>query len=74
MYCKHCGSPNIQAVPKTSGEIKGRGCLMTLVHIVLTFFTCGLWLLVLLIRGGSHGKIQTKTEFRCLSCGAKVRR
>ena len=72
MVCKRCGSTNVQAVAITKGKIKRRGCLATLFHIFMTIITLGLWIIVPLIRGGSHGKIKTKTEFVCLNCGRKI--
>ncbi len=71
MVCKKCGSENIQAVANTQGKIKKRGCLMTLVHILLIICTCGLWIIIPLLRGGSKGKIKTTTDFVCLNCGSK---
>jgi DNA-directed RNA polymerase subunit RPC12/RpoP len=72
MTCKHCGSENVQAVSNVKGKIKKRGCLMTCFHIFMAICTCGLWLIIPLLRGGSHGKIKTKTEFVCLNCGKKI--
>lgn len=71
MVCKKCKSTNIQAVSNTYGNIKKRGCLMSLFHIFMTIFTLGLWIIIPLITGGSHGKIRTKTRFVCLNCGKK---
>lgn len=68
MQCKNCGSENIQIVADTSGKIKKRGCLMTLVWIVLAIFTCGLILIIPILMGGSKGKIETKTKCVCMNC------
>jgi hypothetical protein len=72
MTCNKCGSENIQAVSNTHGKIKKRGCLMTIVHIVLIICTAGLWLIVPLLLGGSKGKIKTETKFVCLNCKSEV--
>jgi hypothetical protein len=71
MQCRKCGSENLQAISNTYGSVKRRGCLMTLIHIFLVICTAGLWLIVPLIRGGSKGKIRTKVQWVCNSCGAK---
>lgn len=73
MTCNKCGSTNIQAVSNTSGKIKRRGCLATILHILLIIGTLGFWIIVPMLRGGSAGKIKTKTEFVCLNCGAKLK-
>ena len=72
MVCKKCGSENIQAVSNTHGKIKKRGCFMTLIHLFLIVCTAGLWIIIPLLTGGSHGRIKTKTEFVCLNCGKKL--
>lgn len=69
--CKKCGSTRIQAMAITKGKIKKRGCLSTLFHIFMTIITFGLWIIIPLLRGGSHGKITTKIEYICLDCGKK---
>lgn len=69
--CKKCGSSRIQAVSITSGKIKKRGCLGTLFHIFMICITFGLWIIIPMLRSGSHGKIKTKVEFVCLDCGTK---
>jgi hypothetical protein len=69
MNCPNCGSQNIQMVSETSGKIKKRGCLMSMVHIFLTICTFGLWLIVPIIAGGSKGKIKSKTKAVCMGCG-----
>jgi DNA-directed RNA polymerase subunit RPC12/RpoP len=71
MICPKCSSENIQSYANTSGKIKKRGCLMTLVHILLACATCGLWLIVPLLMGGSKGKIKTDVNFVCMNCGTK---
>ena len=63
MKCPKCGSENILAVSKTSGKIKRRGLISTLLNLLLVFITCGLWLIVMIIRSGSKGKIKSKTAF-----------
>lgn len=73
MVCQKCGSSNVQAVSNTQGKIKKRGCLATLIHIILAICTCGLWLIVPLLMSGSKGKIKTNIEFVCLNCGSKVK-
>lgn len=67
MVCPKCGSGDVlvQAV----AEQKKRGCLMTLVYIVLLFVPVIGWIaLFFLIRGK---KSQTKTYAVCQVCGAR---
>lgn len=71
MVCPKCGSSNYEIVPITKGKIKKRGLIMTLVHIMLIICTAGLWVIVPLLRGGSKGKIRTKTIGICRDCGKK---
>ena len=73
MKCHKCGSENIQAVSKTSGKIKRRGLISTLINLLLVFITCGLWLIVMIIRGESKGKIKSKTAFVYLNCGKEFK-
>lgn len=65
MKCPKCGSEsvNVQAV----NEVKHRGCLMSLVHILLIICTAGLWWIIPILRGGTRSK--TKTYAVCQSCG-----
>jgi hypothetical protein len=69
MTCKKCGNDNIQVISETSGKIKKRGLIITLVHIFLIVCTLGLWLIIPLLRGGSKGKIKSKTKAVCTGCG-----
>lgn len=69
--CPCCGSYNVQVVANTSGKIKRRGCLMSLLWICLIVCTGGLALIFALLTSGSHGKIKTKTQFVCMNCGKK---
>ena len=69
MQCPKCGSNNFEVISKTKGKIKKRGFIMTLVHLFLIVGTCGLWLIVPLLRGGSKGKIKSETRFVCKECG-----
>nr|DAO66829.1 MAG TPA: RNA polymerase-like protein [Caudoviricetes sp.] len=64
MVCKKCGSENVtvQAV----AEQKKRGCLASILWIILTLLTCGLIILIpLLIRKGS----KVKSYAVCQDCG-----
>lgn len=69
MKCPKCGSENIQAISKTEGKIKKRGCISVLIWIMLAICTFGTILLIPLLTGGSKGKIKSKTSFVCLNCG-----
>lgn len=74
MKCPKCGSENVQLVTKTDGEIKKRGCLSICLWIFLALCTCGLILIIPLLRGGSKGKIKTTTSFVCLECGNEFKK
>lgn len=69
MVCPKCGSEHIQAIAKTSGKIKKRGLMGSLMWLLLAICTCGLILIIPLLSGGSKGKIKTKTGFVCMDCG-----
>lgn len=71
MQCPKCGSQNFDIVSLTEGKIKKRGCLMSLFHILIALFTCGLWLLIPILSGGSKGKIKSRTVGVCKNCGNK---
>ena len=61
MVCPKCGSNNFDAISK----IKKRSFIASLIYILLTIFTCGLWLILGILRGGSS----SKTVFVCKNCG-----
>jgi len=69
MKCPRCKSENIQAISVTEGKIKRRGCISIFIWIILAFCTCGIILIIPLLRGGTKGKIKSKTKFVCLNCG-----
>lgn len=69
MVCPSCGANNSQAISNVHGKIKRRGIISTLINLALIFCTGGLWLIIMLIRGGSKGKIKTETMFVCNECG-----
>jgi predicted RNA-binding Zn-ribbon protein involved in translation (DUF1610 family) len=73
MKCPKCGSENIQAVAKTYGKVKRRGCLSMIFWLPFIIITGIFGFILALITGGSKGKIKSKTEFVCLNCGAKVK-
>lgn len=73
MKCPKCKSENIQAISKTSGKIKKRGIIATLIWIMLAICTCGIILIIPILTGGSKGKIKTKTSFVCLNCGKEFK-
>ena len=73
MNCPKCGSNNIQAISKTTGKIKRRGLISTLIWIMLAICTCGIILIIPILRGGSKGKIKSKTAFVCLNCGKEFK-
>lgn len=69
MKCPKCGSENIQAITKTTGKIKKRGLIASLIWILLAVCTFGIILIIPVLTGGSKGKIKSKTAFVCLNCG-----
>lgn len=69
MVCPNCGSNNSQAISNVKGRIKRRGLISTLVNLLLICCTAGAWLIIMIIRGGSKGKIKTETKFVCMDCG-----
>lgn len=69
MVCPNCGANNSQAISNVHGKIKRRGLISTLINLLLIICTCGFWLIILFIRGGSKGKIKTETMFVCNECG-----
>lgn len=71
MVCPSCGANNSQAISNVKGKIKRRGIISTLINIFLVCITCGFWLLVIFIRGGSKGKIKTEAIFVCNECGCQ---
>lgn len=66
MVCPKCGQDDIAISTFTDNQ--KRGCFMVLVHTILTLFTMGIWLIILLIRG-KKGK--EKTVCICKNCGYK---
>lgn len=69
MVCPNCGANNSQAISNVQGKIKRRGIISTLINLLLVVCTCGFWLIIMLIRSGSKGKIKTETMFVCNECG-----
>lgn len=69
--CPRCGSTNYEIVSMTEGDIKPRGCLHVLGYLILTFLTCGIWIIIGLLRSGSRGKIRSRTIGVCKNCGYK---
>lgn len=69
MVCTKCGSKNVtvQAV----NEVKHRGCLMSIVHILLIMCTFGLWWIVPILRGGTRSK--TRSYGVCQDCGNRFK-
>jgi hypothetical protein len=67
--CPFCDSVKIQAVSNTIGEIKRRGYLAAIGHLILAICTCGLYLIIPLLAGSSRGKVKTVFQFACLNCG-----
>lgn len=65
MICKKCGSENVTV--QVVNEVKHRGCLMSLFHIIMTIFTLGLWIIIPILRGGTRSK--TKSYAVCHNCG-----
>ncbi len=65
MTCQKCGSNNVNV--QAVNEVKHRGCLMSLIHIALIIFTCGLWWIVPILRGGTRSK--TNSFMVCQDCG-----
>ena len=66
MICPKCGCPNVQINAVT--EAKKRGCLMSILWIILAICTCGIILLIpLLMKKGS----KTQTYAICQHCGHK---
>lgn len=65
MKCPKCGSENVNV--QAVNEVKHRGCLMSLVHILLIICTFGAWIWVPLLRGGTRSK--TKSFAVCQNCG-----
>ncbi len=61
MVCPKCGSDNFDAISK----IKKRGFIKSIIYILLTICTCGLWLILGILRGGTS----SKTMFVCKNCG-----
>ncbi len=64
MTCPKCGSENVNV--QAVAEQKKRGCLMSLVWIILTIFTLGavIWIPLLMKKGS-----KTRTYAICQSCG-----
>jgi len=73
MVCPRCSSQNYEIVAITEGKIKPRGCLSVLMYLILTILTCGIWLIIGLLRSGSRGKIKSKTIGVCRDCGNKFK-
>lgn len=71
MVCPNCGANNSQAISNVKGKIKRRGFISTLINLMLICCTCGTWLIIMLIRGGSKGKIKTEVIFVCNECGTE---
>lgn len=69
MKCPKCGSEHIQAITKTTGKIKKRGLISSILWIILALCTCGLILLIPLLSNGGKGKIKSQVSFVCLDCG-----
>lgn len=67
MQCKKCGSNNVnvQAVSETNK----RGCLTTLLMIILLFVPIIGWLVLFFLLRGRKSK--TKTMMVCQDCGYK---
>jgi predicted Zn-ribbon and HTH transcriptional regulator len=66
MRCPKCQSENVNV--QAVAEIKKRGCLTTLIYIVLACTIVGLIIVIPLIRGQ---KSKTKTYAICQNCGYK---
>lgn len=54
MICKKCGSANVNV--QAVNEVKYRGCLASLFHIIMIMITFSLWLIIPLLRGGTRSK------------------
>ncbi|MHA1302984.1 MAG: hypothetical protein ACTSPI_04705 [Candidatus Heimdallarchaeaceae archaeon] len=59
MICPKCGSENVQVITKK----KRRGFLNLLMNAIITIFTGGIWIIILLIKGRKD-----ITRFICLDC------
>ena len=66
MRCPRCGSYNVQV--STYAEKDRRGCLSTLLLILLCFTVVGLFFAIPLLRGK---KDKIKTMAVCTNCGKK---
>lgn len=69
MVCKKCGSMDITT--NTFSEVKRRSMLSILLDIILTIITCGIWLIVILIKIFRGRKSKVKTVNVCNLCGFK---
>ena len=72
MKCKKCGSENIQIVQKTT-SIRDVSLLSKLLNLFLYIFTCGLWWIVIKIKGKTKQKIKSNTIGVCMNCGNKFK-
>lgn len=71
MICEKCGCDRVNAVLNTTTNIQsGRGLFSILGNLLLVALTCGLWLIVIIIRGSKiSGGSKTKTMWVCQCCG-----
>jgi hypothetical protein len=69
MVCKKCNNDDISIIADTQGKIKRRGCLSSIINLLLIVCTMGLWLIWVILRSGSKGSITTKSKAICKKCG-----
>lgn len=69
MRCTSCGSDNVQV--QAVNEVQQRGCLTTLLYIILLFVPVIGWVaLFMLLRGKKSKTVSWKV---CQDCGSKTR-
>lgn len=73
MICEKCGCDRVTAVLNTTTDIEsGRGFFSALINILLVVITCGLWLIVVIIRGPKvRGSSKSDVVWICQCCGHK---
>lgn len=73
MICEKCGCDRVNAVLNTTTSIQsGRGLFSILGNLLLVALTCGLWLIVVIIRGSKvSGGSKSDVVWICQCCGHK---
>lgn len=67
MKCPKCGSENVSVSTNTVVLSKSRSFLW---NLIMTFCTCGFWLIWMLVRKRKEEKV-TETWATCQSCGKR---